>query len=61
MVIIILYKLLKENFLLKMKSKYNLYKYEENKLISYKDITTLYKNENVEEICQLTENEYALF
>ena len=52
MVIIILYKLLKENFLLKMKSKYNLYKYEENKLISYKDITTLYKNENVEEICQ---------
>ena len=56
-----IYKLLKENFLLKMKSKYNLYKYEENKLISYKDITTLYKNENVEEICQLTENEYALF
>ena len=53
--------LLNENFLIKIYPKYNLYKYEDNKLISYKDITTLYKNENVEEICQITENEYALF
>ena len=52
--------LLNENFLIKIYPKYNLYKYEENKLISYKDITTLYKNENVEAICQITENEYAL-
>ena len=55
------YILLNGNFLIRMNNQYNLYKYEENKLISYKDLTRLYKKEDIYGICQITENEYALF
>ena len=58
---IITYILLNENFFLKIKSQYNLYKYEENKLISYKDLTTLCNKEEFSGIYQITENEYVLF
>ena len=54
-------KLLKENFLIKMHSKRSLYKYENDKLISYKELDTLYKTEDVNDLCQITENEYVLF
>ena len=50
-----------DNFLIHWEPDYELYKYEKGELISYKDLTTLYKNVCVEDICQLTENENVLF
>ena len=50
-----------DNFLIHWEPDYELYKYEKGELISYKDLTTLYKNVCVEDICPLTENEYVLF
>ena len=35
-----------------------LYKYEKGKLICYKNLNELYKNENIRDLCQITDDEY---
>lgn len=56
-------KLLNENFFLKVKKDKQrlLYKYDNGKLISYKDIKEIFKKESVEFLYQINENEYVLF
>lgn len=52
-------KLLNENFFIKKKSNKAIYKYDNGKLIIYKNLNELNKKENIFCLCQITENEYA--
>ena len=56
-------KLLNENFFIYSKEDKQrlLYKYDNGKLISYKNLDELYKKESFRFLCQINENEYALF
>lgn len=56
-------KLLNENFFLNSKKEKQklLYKYDNGKLISYKNLNEIDKKENFRFLCQINENELALF
>ena len=56
-------KLLNENFFIYSKEDKQklLYKYDNGKLISYKNLNELDKKESISFLCQINENEYALF
>ena len=56
-------KLLNENFFFKIKEDKQrlLYKYDNGKLISYKNIKELFFKESVDFLYQINENEYVLF
>ena len=43
----------------KFKIEKELYKYDKGKLIFYKNLAKLYKNESIKDICQISENEYV--
>ena len=58
-------KLLNQNFFIRTKENKErqcyLYKYDNDKLISFKDLSKLFHKESVLFLCQINESEYALF
>ena len=59
---IIITKLLNENFVIFSKADKQklLYKYDNGKLISYKNLNKFYEKESISFLCQINENEFAL-